>query len=145
MKKLFCIGILFLLVFSVLARDYHSVSGDKISSKDLNSEEKAVLLFWTTWCPYCAIQVKTFNAYCEELIGEGFKIFFVNVQESESRVKAFKAKMGLKCPVILDKDGDLAYEYRISGIPTYIFLKEGKEIDRTNFINKKQLERLYKE
>lgn len=145
MRRLFFLGILFMFLSCTQAQDYDVISGEKILSKDLESQDKVVLLFWTTWCPYCTIQVRAFNDYCEELSAKGFKIFLVNVRESERKVELFKDKIGIKCPIILDRLGDMAYKYRILGIPTYVFLKKGREVGRTNFINKKQLEELYNE
>ena len=143
MRTLLIVAILFISASSIYARDYETLSGERILGKDLQSEDKVVLLFWTTWCPFCAIQVKTFNNYCDELINKGFKIFLVNVQESERKVERFKDRMGIKCPIILDRLGYMAYRHRILGIPTYVFLKQGREIGRTNFLNKGQLGQLY--
>jgi len=146
MRRLFFVGILFIFLSCAQAEDDSIIFAERISSKDLESYDKVVLLFWTTWCPYCAIQVRIFNDYCEELSAKGFKIFLVNVQESEAKVKLFKERTGgIRCPIILDRLGDMAYKYRILGIPTYIFLREGREIGRTSFINKRRIEELYNE
>ena len=141
----FIIAVLFLFSSGAAARDFTTVSGETISSQDIDSQGNTVLLFWTTWCPYCAVQVKAFNNYCDELVDKGFKIFFVNVQEDKRKVEMFRNKMQIKGPIILDSKGYLASKYRIFGIPAYIFLKDAQEIGRSSFINQKQLEALYNE
>ena len=145
MRKLFIVTILFLFSSGALARDFTTVSGETVSSQDIDSQGNTVLLFWTTWCPYCAIQVQAFSKYCGELVDKGFKIFFVNVQEDKRKVSMFRDKMKIRCPIILDRQGYLASKYRIFGIPTYIFLKDSEEIGRASFISQKQLEDLYDE
>ncbi len=143
--KLFFISFLILTITVGATEEFFTLSKATISSQQINSIEKAILFFWTTWCPYCRIQIETFRDLQYQLTTEGVKSFFVNLGESKEKVRRFKERLKIKSPVILDKKGLLAYKYRIVGIPTYIFLKKGKEIGRTNYITKLVVEKLYGE
>ncbi|HEC69785.1 MAG TPA: TlpA family protein disulfide reductase [Candidatus Omnitrophica bacterium] len=143
-------NILFLILltfFSWEARGekFTTLSGEIINTQNINSQSKAMLFFWTTWCPYCRLEIKALNNLQKELLAKDFKIFFVNLGDDKRKVKAFKDKIGISSSIILDKKGLLASKYRILGVPTYIFLREGREIGRTNYITSFLIERLYEE
>lgn len=130
---------------SVYGDEYPTLSGDKISMQKILEGEKVILFFWTTWCPYCRIQIKTLNNLYEELESKDFKVYFINLQESRRKVYSVKKKMKIKYPILLDTLGSLGYRYKITGMPTYVFLKDAQEVGRTYNINKKYLEVLYEE
>jgi thiol-disulfide isomerase/thioredoxin len=54
--------------------------------------------------------------------GKGLKVVAVYVKEPAARVVKFKSRYGLPYDVLLDLNGDTAYLYRISGVPTFIVL-----------------------
>ena len=116
---------------------------EKFSPNEWLTEKKAVLLFWTTWCPYCRNEIKNLKALTSAIKAKGIKLYLINVQEAPSRVQQYVEKVGIDSPVVLDTRGTLAVRYRILGFPTYIFLQNGTEIDRNNFISLKYLEALY--
>jgi thioredoxin 1 len=72
----------------------------------LKNNELVLLDFHATWCGPC----KTLNPLLNELAheNEGIIIGKVNV----------------------DENGDLASNYGVRGIPTIIFFKNGKEVDK---------------
>jgi thiol-disulfide isomerase/thioredoxin len=111
----------------------------------INSSKKTVLLFWTTWCPYCRTAVKEFGQVCKNLQDKGYGVYMVNIAEEEAKVSNFIQRMGVDCPVILDKEGELGSEYRILGIPTYIFLKDGDILGRTGYISLDVIEKVYEQ
>jgi peroxiredoxin len=80
------------------------------------------LFFWTTWCPYCRIDLKTINAKYEELSRDGLKVLPINVGEPTNRVKNLLKNYNLVFKVLLDKDAKVAYAYGLSGVPTYVLI-----------------------
>ena len=159
MKKLFflCLTVLFASLFSLNCQDRSGVeegavsdrysasasaSEGQVSDNEWVTQKKAILFFWTTWCPYCREQLKGLNSLYYELLNQGFKVYFVNVQESASKVQLFRAKMNIKGPVVLDTRGAVANRYRIPGFPTYIFLENGVEVHRSNFLSRQYMEKV---
>ncbi|MFC1514996.1 TlpA disulfide reductase family protein [Candidatus Omnitrophota bacterium] len=116
---------------------------DTVSDGDWLNKEKAILFFWTTWCPYCRTAIKDLTRIDAELRAKGFDIYFINVKESSTKALGYKEKMGIQSPVVLDTSGAIANRYRIPGFPTYIFLKNGVEIDRSGIITRKYVDKIY--
>ncbi len=144
-KKIFII-IFILSVFSGIlpvTQAYSTLSKEDVSREDIESADKAILLFWTTWCPYCRTAVKEFSQMCEDLQGQGFQLYMVNMGEKPIVVRKFLQDKGVKCQVVLDEETVFGSQYRILGIPTYIFIQEGKVLGRTGYINKEILEKIY--
>ena len=117
----------------------------KVTVNEWLTDKRAVLLFWTTWCPYCRTEIKSLNNLADELEAKGINVYFINVQETPSKVQRFAAKIRIDSPIVLDTRGSIAVRYRILGFPTYIFLENGVEIDRNNFISLKYIEKLYEQ
>ncbi|MDD5115901.1 MAG: TlpA disulfide reductase family protein [Candidatus Omnitrophica bacterium] len=88
-----------------------------------------VLLFWTTWCPYCRSELKALNKLYPGMEKEGVAVFAVNVGEAGQKVERFLKSQALELKVFLDKKGKAADNYEVMGVPTYILLnKSGKVV-----------------
>jgi peroxiredoxin len=86
-----------------------------------------ILFFWTTWCPYCRVELKKLNQGYAQMAKEGIVVLGVNVSEPEYKVRRFFKGYLLNFRMLLDKYGLLADKYSLLGVPTYIFLdKAGK-------------------
>jgi len=79
----------------------------KDTFKDETAAGVVVVDFWAEWCGPCKRLIPIF----EELSGEmeAVKFFKINV----------------------DTEQELATEYGVMSIPTLIFMKDGKEVDRS--------------
>ena len=60
-----------------------------------------VIDFWATWCGPCRMQAPV-------------------LEEAEEKISALKV-----CKVNVDEQPDLAVEFRVSAIPTLVFMKDG--------------------
>jgi len=93
----------------------------------------AILFFWTTWCSYCRKEIKGLNQLYLEMKKEGIALFAVNIGESDYKVQRFFKDYVLNFNVLLDKEGKLADQYDVIGVPTYILLdKSGHRVAREN-------------
>ena len=81
-----------------------------------------ILLFWTTWCPYCRKEIKALNQIYPQIKKEGINIFAINIGESDYTVKKFFISNALGFSVLLDKDAVAADKYGVVGVPTYVFM-----------------------
>jgi len=92
-----------------------------------------ILFFWTTWCPYCRVELKALNQQYSVITKEGIEVLGVNVSEPEKKVQKFFKGYVLNFKMLLDKSGLLADQFDVIGVPTYIFLdKTGKMITQTH-------------
>lgn len=73
----------------------------------LNSKGITMVDFWAAWCGPCKMLAPTIEELAKEYAG---------------RVKIGKLNT--------DENSDVASRYKIMGIPTVIFFKDGKEVDK---------------
>ena len=95
---------------------------------------KTVFLnFWATWCPPCRGEMphiedlyKEYNKNQDEVVILGVASPNLGNEGSEEDIKAFLNQNKYNFPVVMDKDGALAYQYGISAFPTtFIIDKDG--------------------
>ena len=91
---------------------------DKDFEKEVLGSDRPVLVdFWSSWCPPCKMMEPVVEGLSQELYG-----------------KALVAKINV------DQNPKIAARYAISGVPTFILFKEGKEVQRcTGARSKKQM------
>lgn len=108
-----------------------SLSGEEVSLADL--EGKVVLLnFWTTWCPYCKVDMPGIDSLYAKYKEEGFVVLAVNLTASEKSpvaVKKFVNESGYAFPVLLDGSGDVAVMYNVNVLPTsFLINRQGQVV-----------------
>jgi len=114
-----------LMKLSLLPKEIIEVHNVDEFNKIINDYDKIIIIdFWAVWCGPCKIFVPVFKKLQEEYQNE-FVFVKVNVDEIPS----------------------IAQQYRISGIPTTLFIKKGQVLNKivgaTNYDNMKVfLERL---
>ena len=87
---------------------------------------KTVFLnFWATWCPPCRGEMphiedlyKEYNKNQGEVVILGVASPNLGNEGSEEDIKEFLNQNKYNFPVVMDKDGALAYQYGISAFPT---------------------------
>jgi peroxiredoxin len=137
----FRLPLFIVLIWLVLGFAKSALAGDIILN-DLGGQavrfssykgKPVMLFFWTTWCPYCRVELKKLNQQYPLMVQEGIAIFGVNVSEPEYKVQRFFQGYQLNFKILLDKAGLLADKYGLMGVPTFIFLdKAGQETYRAN-------------
>lgn len=95
---------------------------ETVTLSNYRDKQPVLLFFWTTWCPYCRIELKVINDRYEKLAKDGLQVLAINVGESTSKVLNFTKNYHLAFRVLLDKDATVASSYRILGVPTYILI-----------------------
>lgn len=66
-----------------------------------------ILDCYTTWCPKCKAVAPQIDKLTEEFEGKNVKFYKMNIEEAE----------------------DVAMEYGISAVPTFILFKGGEKVD----------------
>jgi len=102
-----------------------SIDGSNISLSELKGNT-VVLDFWATWCGPCRRSLPELNQLYKDKAGENLKVFAINIKEDKEQVESFLKSAGLSLPVLLDKDGQVAKEFGVKGIPqTVVIDKQG--------------------
>jgi len=144
MKKLFLLTVISLLVFSFTniscaqkegfgnsdkAQDFtlEDINGVSVTLSQVIKENEATLLvFWTTWCQFCAKEIPDLIRLQTEYKDKGLKILAVNIGESKRKADLFVKQRGLNYTVLLDTNNIVATQYGVMGIPANILIgKDG--------------------
>ncbi|MFA5270903.1 MAG: redoxin domain-containing protein [Candidatus Omnitrophota bacterium] len=114
------------------ADKFEKYSGGTISYNEIIASPKVVFFLWTTRCPYCRDELKKMNL--EPNISQYAKFYFVDIgeksQDVERMVKSLKLKEDIFSNIILDKDAQMVERFSIIGVPMFIYMRNGKVVDR---------------
>jgi peroxiredoxin len=88
-----------------------------------------VIFFGTTWCPSCRAEIPAYKAIYEKYAGRGLKVIYIDINEPAEKVARFTKSYSFPYLVLLDRDGSVASDYNIVGVPTLVLIdKEGNII-----------------
>ena len=90
--------------------------GGEPRSLDDYTGQAVLINFWTTWCPYCVIEMPLMQELHES--GQDVAILAINVQEKKEDVEAFISAEGYTFPVLLDERAQVNSRYQVRGLPT---------------------------
>lgn len=115
------------------------LKGKCLNYRDMISAEKTVLFFWTSHCPYCMKEFININQNPQ--LFEGINVYFINLGEDKLSVallaKHLKLSERITGKILLDDQVILAEKFSIIGVPTYVFLVNGKIVRRSYYVDKK--------
>lgn len=84
------------------------------------------LNFWATWCKPCEDEMPAMERLYQELSGDRFEMIAVAVGDQAEDVRAFRDRLGLSFPIVLDPNRELAERYQSFRFPeTYWIDSEG--------------------
>jgi len=84
-----------------------------------------LLVFGTTWCPYCREEIPRIKEIYAKGRGKNLEVLNIYINETEKKVGEFAARYALPYPVLLDRDGKVAERYQVRGVPMIVLL-DGK-------------------
>lgn len=95
---------------------------------DLAADRGKVVLvnFWATWCEPCKSEMPALQQLKDELNGQPFSMYSVDLQEDPEAIAAFQKQYGLNLHVLLDEDGAVTRTYGVRGLPaTFVIDRAG--------------------
>ena len=110
-----------------------SVTGGKVSLAEHRG--KVVLVyFWATWCPYCRRELPVgVEQLTRERRGQPFTVLAVSIDEPKDLVASWVKGAGVTLPVLLDYDGAVARDYRVTATPTaFVIGRDGRLVARAS-------------
>jgi peroxiredoxin len=107
------------------------LDGHALSLASLRGQT-VLLYFWATWCPYCQRELPaTVQELAQRYRDRQLVVLAVNIEEGRDKVRAWVKKHGVTLPVLLDGDGDVSSEYRVSATPTAVLVdRDGRTVAR---------------
>ena len=98
-----------------------TLTTENFEQEALNSRVPVLIDFWASWCGPCKMMGPIVDQIAEEM-GTNAKI----------------------CKINIDEQRDFATKYDVMSIPTFILIKDGKEVKRlVAAIPKEELSRLF--
>jgi cytochrome c biogenesis protein CcmG/thiol:disulfide interchange protein DsbE len=99
----------------------------------LSSQRGRVVLlnFWATWCAPCEQEMPAMQRLHEKLGDAGFDLLAVSVDTSESDVRAFRDRLGLTFPILLDPEHASSARYQTFRYPeSFLIDRKGVVVER---------------
>ena len=89
---------------------------------------KVVLVnFWATWCEPCRAEMPSIDGLRSALEGKPFQVLAVNLAEPVSRIEKFMGMMPLHFPILRDRDGSVAKEWKARLLPaSFLIGRDGR-------------------
>lgn len=86
---------------------------------------KVVLVnFWATWCEPCKSEMPALQQLADELPGQSFVLYSVDLQEDAPQVEAFERQYGLHLFAVLDDGGDVTRAYGVRALPATFLIDQ---------------------
>ena len=112
-----------------------SLDGQSVSLSQFRGKKPVLLVFWATWCPECKTASPVINALHGGPDGEKVQILALDYRETQQRVAAAVKSLGIRYPVLLDEQGQVARAFGVVGIPTYVLIgRDGTVVYRENVL-----------
>ena len=107
-----------------MAPDFNlaTLDNDSVNFSEYRDGKRAIVFFWTTWCPHCRTVLRDLNLKQSMIKQRQIKLVLVDVGENQSRVEAYFKKNDINLDVFLDKESSAAESYAVSGIPSFYYI-----------------------
>jgi peroxiredoxin len=103
-----------------------------------------VIFFGTTWCPACRAEIPAYKAIYKQYAERGLGVVYVDINEPAEKVARFAKSYSFPYLVLLDRDGSVANDYNIVGVPTLVLIdKEGNIITMSHRTSDLPLNKLF--
>lgn len=81
-----------------------------------------VINFFASWCGPCELEAADLQRTWERVQGHDVMFLGVAIQDRYQDAQAFLAKHKITYPAVFDEGGDVMQAFRITGIPTTVFV-----------------------
>ena len=104
-----------------------------------------VLNFWASWCAPCRFEMPFFEKMSQEWLDKDIVFIGVSVFDEEEKAREFADKVGVTYPLGIDITGQVARDFRVTGLPTtYIIDRDGNEARKVGYANEAVLRIIFK-
>jgi len=87
--------------------------------------------FWATWCKPCEDEMPAMERLYQTLHPSGFELLAVSVGEEDAVVRAFRDRLGVTFPILLDRDKSAALEWQTFAFPESLLVdRDGVILER---------------
>ena len=98
-----------------------AIDGTQVSMAAL-AGQPTWLTFGASWCPDCRAEATDLQAAYAKYQPQGLAVVGVFIDEPETAVTEYAARVGFTFPLVSDPQGQIADLYRTYGIPIHFFV-----------------------
>lgn len=123
-----------------------NLNGETVNIEDFKGK-KVLLNFWATWCPPCKKEMPDMENLYKEYKDKDFVVLGINMthtEKSEEVVSAFVKEYRLSFPILMDKNGEVSYQYELLSYPTTYFI-DSDGVIRSKVVGELSKEHMYRE
>lgn len=95
-----------------------NIDGQDVDLKRDFAGKALLLTFWATWCPHCVEEIPSMNRALAQLDKERFAIVSVSYKDTEAIMNAFRKKVPMDFPVLMDRDGQVSKAWKVYAFPS---------------------------
>lgn len=113
-----------------LAPDFtlEDIDGNKITLSSFQNKKPVLLVFWATWCGYCAKELPDLKDFIEIHRNE-IETLVISSGESKKTVEDYIEKKDINFTMLLDNTRDVWNSYLVRGTPSHFLIdSKGKII-----------------
>lgn len=100
-----------------------TLDGQTINLSDLHGQV-VLINFWATWCLPCREEMPAIQSVYDRYRDQGFTVLAVNLLETDVEVTEFTSELALTFPILMDRNAEVFFLYRVRGLPTTFFLDQ---------------------
>jgi thiol-disulfide isomerase/thioredoxin len=95
-------------------------------TSDLGADRGKVVLvnFWATWCEPCKSEMPGLQQLADELHGQPFRLYSVDLQEDSSQIEDFQKQYALNLYALMDEDGEATRAYGVRALPSTFLIDQ---------------------
>jgi len=115
------------------APDFTLPALDASAPVSLSDHRGQVVLvnFWATWCKPCEDEMPAMERLYQALEPAGFELLAVSVGEEDEVVRAFRDRLGVTFPILLDRDKQVSTAWQTFAFPeTLLVDRDGVILER---------------
>jgi peroxiredoxin len=106
-----------------LAPDFISedVFGNEVALSDFRDDKPVLLVFWATWCGYCAKELPALKSFVKDHQDE-IKVIAITSGEDKQTIKEYVQEKDVNFTVLLDLDRKIWNQYPVRGTPAHFLI-----------------------
>lgn len=103
-----------------------NIFGNPVSLSDFRGQRSVLLIFWATWCGYCAKELPDLKAFVPSYQDQ-IQVLVIPSRETKDTVSQYAQDNNINFPLLLDERGDIWDTYLARGTPSHFLIdKQGK-------------------
>lgn len=113
--------------------ELQDLAGDMVRLSSFEGRSPVLLVFWTTWCPYCTRQIPNINQLEEAFGPDELAVLAVNSGQRRAQVLDHVRHTGIRYRVLLDPDQTAGEAYGVTGYPYMVLIDRDGRIIFTSY------------